>query len=93
MDSLFLKWNKSWSFQPKLSGSSLIRALFTLVGVRINLEQLDNKEIYALDKILVDKSRTFLLTDLSSNVPSTTSRTLFSPIVSCSALLLMFSTI
>ena len=55
MDSLFLKWHKSWSFQPKLSGSSLIRALFTLVGVRINLEQLDNKEIYALDKILVDK--------------------------------------
>ena len=55
MDSLFLKWYKSRSFQPKLSGSSLIRALFTLVGVRINLEQLDNKEIYALDKILVDK--------------------------------------
>ena len=93
MDSLFLKWYKSWSFQPELSGSSLIRALFTLVGVRINLEQLDNKEIYALDKILVDKSRTFVLTDLSSNVPSTTSRTLFSPILSCSALSLMFSTI
>ena len=64
MDSSFRKCHKRRSFLPKHSSSSLIRAFFTLVGVGTNFKPLDNKEISALDKILVDKLMTFGLTNL-----------------------------
>ena len=80
MDSSFRKCQRRRSFLPKHTSSSLIRALFTLVGVGINFKPLDSKEISALDKILVDnKLMTFGLTNLPFNLPSITSAILFSP--------------
>ena len=93
MDSSFRKYHKRRSFLPKHSSSSLIRCLFTLVGVGINFKPLDNKEISALDKTLVDQFMTFRLTNLPFNRPSITSAILFSPILSCSLLSLIFSAI
>ena len=83
MDSSFRKCQRRRSSSPKHSSSSLIRALFTLVGVGINFKPLDSKEISALDKILVDKLMTFGLTNLPFNLPSITSAILFSPNMSC----------
>ena len=59
MDSSFRKRHKKRSFLPKNSSVSLIRVLFTLVGLGINFKPLDNEEISALDKIVVDKLMTF----------------------------------
>ena len=61
------KCHKIYSFLPKHSNSSLIRALFTLVGVGINFKPLDKKEISALEKILADKLMMFGLTNLPFN--------------------------
>ena len=56
MDSSFRKRHKK---RKKNSSVSLIRVLFTLVGLAINFKPLDNEEISALDKIVVDKLMTF----------------------------------
>ena len=40
---------------PNNASSSLIRALFKLVGEEINFKSLDNKEISALDKNSIRK--------------------------------------
>ena len=93
MDSSFQKCQRRRSFLPKHSRSSLIRALFTLVGVGINFKPLDSKEISALDKILVDKLMAFGLTNLPFNLPSKTSAILFSRILSCALLPLILSAI
>ena len=89
MDSSFRKCHKRGSFQLKHSSSSLIRALFTLVGVGIDFKPMDNKEISALDKILVNKLMTFGLTNLPFNRASITSAIFCSRILSSSLLLLM----
>ena len=86
MDSTFQKCHKRRSFLLKHSISSLIRALFILVGVGINFEPLDNKEISALDKTIVEKLLTFGLTNLRfhqfTNLPIyNLSNTVFSSIV------------
>ena len=93
MDSSLTKCHKRRSFLPKHLSSTLIKALFTLIGVGINFKPLDNKEIYALDKILVNKLITFGLTNLAFNRPFITSAILFSPILSCALLSLMFNLI
>ena len=87
MDSYFRKCHKKRSFYPKHSSFSLIRVLFKVVGVAINFKPLDNKEIFALHKFLVDKLMTFGLTNLPSNHSSITSAIFLSPIF------LMFSVI
>ena len=93
MDSSFRKFHKRRSFLPKHSSFSLVRTLFTLVGGKTNFKPLDNKEISALDKILVDKLMTFEVTNVPFNRPSISSAILFSPMLSCLLLSLMLSAI